>query len=916
MAMQELPPRIFAAGDEPTGERVNSYHKAKTIGNIMDALDEGERNYLRSSPFGKLIATAEKPSLSGSFGHYIITRLLKVNKKHEIWIWFAGRPIGISLREFAIVTGLPCGRYPKRLKKKKRNPIKEKPYWPDLFGNLKVCSVDLATKMLKKRTVADRTTRLKYACLAVTGAVLCPTNHRSKIVFDHVELIRDLDEFFLYPWGRLGFEMLIASIKTKDEVALAQSTVAVKGFFQAIHLILVEAIPALTEVVQVNESSDSSGSEDGEDEEVDIDDTVESGGGVEGNLDPEPVMDTDRIAPKTNPRSEVHKLGLSPGHAREIDEECKADVFSIIPDDPNVSTENMELDWSDDEEDPTVDYVVQLIGESFQFRKEMFKGGMTQAELVKMRSERKEVNKKKEKEKLMDSVSGMHTSDKGSGGSTSHPVDKTCSLVKEQLADIQGSLSEALLKISALDQVVSGFEENLKTSLDVKLKEMQEELVSNILGLLDKSLSASGKQSVGKQRSDCGQGGNTANTKTAPRALSATIPRVNDDLNPNVVIADAIGMVNALPGSRDGHQGEDLPTAKGNSQEGTVMASKGTNASGSEVGDSNDVPPTNPGGKDDHDTGCDVDGGNDFDDDVTDFNVAPRRGKRPRIQNTTFTDYQVDTRLLASSMGSNHFLCPLEQQRIYFEKFARLLSTVKSLRVISLGDGSSVTAKDVVEIGKRTKPMLAKMMNALLLYARAVYNRLYPEPSHNKTEFMETKFVAHLMKCWGKFKNLAPKDRPKFVIGDAVMEYLEPETPKQPPPERLYLPFNVDKEHWIAVYVDVLGGSILAIDCNTSLRMEAAVKKEITHLAQMLPYVLKRLTGYKRPINCKVFSMQRAKGIPQNPIRTDSGVSAALFAMLHCIGGVERCKLMTPEELVNASQVLAVKFFEEFAEEL
>ncbi|XP_024005785.1 uncharacterized protein LOC112082351 [Eutrema salsugineum] len=361
----------------------------------------------------------------------------------------------------------------------------------------------------------------------------------------------------------------------------------------------------------------------------------------------------------------------------------------------------------------------------------------------------------------MDSVSGMHTSDKGSGGSTSHPVDNTCSLVKEQLADIQGSLSEALLKISALDQVVSGFEENLKTSLDVKLKEMQEELVSNILGLLDKSLSISGKQSAGKQRSDCGQGGNTANAKTALRALSATIPRVNDDLNPNVVIADAIGMVNALPGSRDGQQGEDLPTAKGNS-----IASKGTNASGSEVGDSNDVPPTNPGGEDDHDICCDVDSGNDFDDDVTDFNVAPRRGKRPRIQNTTFTDYQVDTRLLASSMGSNPFLCPLEQQRIYFEKFARLLSTVKSLCVISLGDGSSVTAKDVVEIGERTKPMLAKMMDALLLYARAVYNKLYPKPSHNKTEFMETKFVAHLMKCWGKFKNLAPKDKPKFVFVD------------------------------------------------------------------------------------------------------------------------------------------------------
>ncbi|XP_024016694.1 uncharacterized protein LOC112090216 [Eutrema salsugineum] len=891
MALQDLPSRIFAAGEEPTGERVNSYHKAKTISNILDALDEDERNYLRSSPFGKLIATAEKPSLSGSFGHFIITRLLKVNKKHEVWILFVGRPIRVSLREFAIVTGLPCGRYPKKLKKKKRNPVKEKPYWPDLFGNLKVCSVDLATKMLKKRTVVDRTTRLKYACLAITGAVLCPTNHRSKIVYDHVELIRDLEEFFSYPWGRLGFEMLIASIKAKDE------------------LILVEAIPALTEVVQVNESSDSSGSEGGEDEEGDTDDAVQSGGGGEGLVEQDTTMEPDRITPKTTSRSEVPKLGLSPGHAREVDEECKADVFSIIPDDPNIPMENVDFDWSDDEDDPKINYVVQLIGEGFQFRKEMFKGGMTQAELMKLRSERKEIREKKEKEKLME-ASGVPAADKGISGSTSQ--DGSCNLVKEQLAHIQQSLSEALLKIGALDQVFSGFEEKLKASLDLNLKEMQKELISNIVGFLDKSLSVSGKQSAGKQKSDNGQGGIHVNANVGSRDFSATIPQLNVDQNPNVVIADAIGMVNALAGAGDDQQDEFLATAEANSMERAAMEKKGSNASGSEVGDSNDVPPSNPGGETGDNCGL-VDGGNDF---VDDFNVAPRRGKRARIQNTAYTDYHVDTRLLASSIGSNPFLCPPEEQRIYFEKFARLLTTVKPQRVISLGDGSCVTGRDVIEIGERTKPMLAKMMDALLLYARAVYNRLYPEPSHNKTEFLETKFVYHLMKCWGKFSKLAPKDRQRFSFGDAVMEYLEPETPEQPPPERLYLPLNVDKEHWIAIYVDVMGGVMWSIDCNTSIRTEAATKKELTPLAQMLPWVLKKLTGYKHPIEYKVLSIQRAKGIPQNPIRTDAGVSVALLAMMHCIGGVERCKLMTPEEVVNASQVLAVKFFEEFAGQL
>ncbi|KFK22548.1 hypothetical protein AALP_AAs68488U000900 [Arabis alpina] len=100
----ELPERMFAAGEEPVGIRVTAYGPSCGIRTIMNALEEDERNIIRQSSFGKFVSIADKPAYSGRFGRFLISRQLKVAKKHEIWVLFAGHPIRISLREFAIVT--------------------------------------------------------------------------------------------------------------------------------------------------------------------------------------------------------------------------------------------------------------------------------------------------------------------------------------------------------------------------------------------------------------------------------------------------------------------------------------------------------------------------------------------------------------------------------------------------------------------------------------------------------------------------------------------------------------------------------------------------------------------------------------------------------------------------------------------
>ncbi|CAN7135736.1 unnamed protein product [Brassica rapa subsp. narinosa] len=62
-----LPERMFAYGEEPNGERVNTYHKPKRIEIILDALDPEEVEFLRNSTFGKIISLAENLSFSAGF---------------------------------------------------------------------------------------------------------------------------------------------------------------------------------------------------------------------------------------------------------------------------------------------------------------------------------------------------------------------------------------------------------------------------------------------------------------------------------------------------------------------------------------------------------------------------------------------------------------------------------------------------------------------------------------------------------------------------------------------------------------------------------------------------------------------------------------------------------------------------------
>ncbi|KAL0771982.1 hypothetical protein Bca101_037133 [Brassica carinata] len=315
-----IPHVIFAVDHEPVGVRVTPYHKPYAIRQILNTLDPEEVDTIEGSSFGKLIEIGRSFFLRTFWPFHNLQQLL-VSSKHEAWFIFAVNSDVFSSR---------------------------------VRHEVPITSV---VRMLKKRTVKDRCIRVKYALLALLAAVILPTTHTPRFSQDHAELIKDIDDFFAYPWGRVSFDMLMSSIIERKEVSLSQNTIALKGFVLSLQLVMFEAIPALTEVV--NDGS-SSGSESDGCEEDDLVDEDKNG-----------------------------KRSLSPGYARVIDAAGEVTVHSIIVEDKEHFKASPDLGCSDDEEDPIVDNLMSLLEQQFPFNKSSFTGGVTKLEVNRMREDAK-----------------------------------------------------------------------------------------------------------------------------------------------------------------------------------------------------------------------------------------------------------------------------------------------------------------------------------------------------------------------------------------------------------------------------------------------------------------------------------------------------------------------------------------------
>ncbi|KAF8045289.1 hypothetical protein N665_5276s0003 [Sinapis alba] len=245
-----LPQRMFCKGGEPDQrKKVNFYFFLKYLGTVKKALEKYKKEWsqLWNSQFRYLLEHSGDVAFSVQFAHFMLSRQLVTEKKHEIWMQFGGAPIRFSIQEFSAATGLNCSKLPEipqKLTDVENFDEHEITYWDDLIGNdLGEIDDEWIVKKLNSKNFKDPRKKLQLCCLLLVDALLCPRNLDRKISEVHVELVRDVEKFLNYPWGREAFSLAMKSIKTRGAEGLCQKTLAIQGFLHGMQLAMLKCIP-------------------------------------------------------------------------------------------------------------------------------------------------------------------------------------------------------------------------------------------------------------------------------------------------------------------------------------------------------------------------------------------------------------------------------------------------------------------------------------------------------------------------------------------------------------------------------------------------------------------------------------------------------------------------------------------------
>ncbi|CAF2044413.1 unnamed protein product [Brassica napus] len=776
---------------------------------------------------------------------------------------------------------------------KLKKTISEKPYWPSLFGKVEVVTVSSVIKMLYRKTVKDKEIRIKYACLALLESVLLPTSLKMKIAREHVEAIEDLEEFFSYPWGRLAFEMLMGSIKERDEVALSQNTIAVKGFALALQLVLVEAVPSLTEVVEEICSSSESDSDE-----------------IDGN-------GRDIFTKKKT---------LNPAHARNVDKRCIAHVNSLINGDSSRSIDEANLGWSDEEEDSKVDNLVARINANHQFTSSLFRGGLTQTDVERMRQSCKSTSKSRKAtyvhphgqnieagnivglvmDKIKPQLAYMENKINLSGGRVDGMEGKVVLQVKEMLLNFKDemilSVTEKVRAMIKEEGSVHRRASHMTTAPPIEVPSPATVIagvddanaitINNVLRNLS-------EYSTPPRSNRVSQDENKTPSKKDPIAPGFVGGSLETETCAQSANSQNRGRQNAFQTSleRNKRQRED-PTGEPSFSLGLTQEEQ---IPGEEHIFVADVPER------------DCISLSKVDDNIEEGQVSRKSKRQKTVPSNLVDDYHCGHHIMSRVREAQKHIFVIDDQSDITRKYAQLSVKLRDKFVINVA-GVAVYGNDIQLILQRPRLMSAKVMDILIRVARVAVCPHLPPEGPRSAAFLDTKFVSSINKTFPKF--LKSRNKEAYMFPKGLKDIFPSKDDPKVHPIRYYFPFNVGKKHWVGICFDARTGVLTVLDCNVTLHKDSSIEKYINSILQMLPYLARyvgEIVGTEPVIQC--YDVARPKSVAQNKNPADSGLMAMLLMATHAIYGLEACKSLTHEMVEEEGRRAAILAYE-FKEKL
>ncbi|XP_024004130.1 uncharacterized protein LOC112081589 [Eutrema salsugineum] len=804
--MSPFPERFFKFGYEPQNKKVNTYFQLNYLDAITFALEDDHIAKLMDSQFGKLFQAGNKIASSVRFLHYLLSRQLVTSKKKEIWCLFSGQPIRFSMREFAIAVGLDCSSLPST---SEGDDDEIKSYTKELFGPGKNATPLWIANTLLGRPYKDKDTRFKLACLLLVDGIVCPTSKNTKINGDHILMVRDVDDFLSYPWGRKSFDITIESIKTRTATLsnLCQPTCAIQGFLHALQMVVLACVPNLL-------SKDVKGKKPilADDDEDDDD------------------------LPLIRPGAQK-PITLQMNHIKMVDKDAKVVVKHILDDEDSVLDDKI---MDDDEEDSKVEELLSAIEDGTAFTNKSFVGGVKASEHSKLPKHPSSSTSRKSSSDGDDDSGVSAFLEKLLAGNSS--ILNAVNTLSTDLGKIRRDVKSAVTELAALRTKFTKFKKTNRstdtlpasTSKKVQRKEQQKvnqgtetEDIAAVQDPIPETRKVTGdhddqegKNQVNEPKTGHGVHGSQVEVKKeftfTDEATQATntideVTGDHDDTSVSIFVADKEPVllkpiVDDPPAFSLG-----LTQEEKNREESRLREQEDKRKT--DVGDSSKCPP------------------------------PTRKSVRARAAAT-----------------SADFVYPQKRQK-KTDKSAELSSFFH--RPTSEQYGIRLPSNIFNQIMSCNKPVSPLCMNAIVASIR---DELWAtrEAHPINYDFVEFGLIVEIVRLHDQF--LSNSKKGKITLPKGTISYVKNRFPWYTVVGRLYCPFQIDGRLWIGLCIDLEAHDIAVFNCNPTIK-EMKLKTLIVPLAESLPHFIRKVAYNSEMKNdtLDAFNISIAKPVFQSP---------------------------------------------------
>lgn len=119
----------------------------------------------------------------------------------------------------------------------------------------------------------------------------------------------------------------------------------------------------------------------------------------------------------------------------------------------------------------------------------------------------------------------------------------------------------------------------------------------------------------------------------------------------------------------------------------------------------------------------------------------------------------------------------------------------------------------------------------------------------NRCDFLPSSFASELYRQYNRFSRTVDKSAFDFSAMSSVPFITRPKWLCEV--DVVYIPIQIERQHWLGLVIDVTTWRIIVLDCNRSCLSDQQIQTYLEHISVMIPYLLR-----KHGVNSAAYSLR------------------------------------------------------------